>query len=144
MECPVCSTLSTEKNQHFCLTCAWEFEYYLQELNTDEFKQYNRRLKIQKDLYLLSKKDEISVSKSRKSQLFMGGGIALFLFVLISFIFKMNKVEVIVPIEENNTRIVIENSQVVEESITKKISKIDKLSLEITNTIKNRDKLICF
>ena len=37
MECPVCSTLNREKNQNFCLNCAWEFEYYLEELNLHHY-----------------------------------------------------------------------------------------------------------
>ena len=132
MECPVCSILNTEKNQNFCLNCAWEFEYYLEELNLHELNQYKQRLKIQKRIYFLSKKNEMSLDKSRRSKFFMGIVIVFFIFILIVVIFEISNIDRRVSLEENNTNIVNKDSAIVEENMTKQIS---KLALEIKNDV---------
>ncbi len=46
--CPVCKTEAKDKNQEYCLNCAWEFEYYFDELNQEEKERYNHKLQIHK------------------------------------------------------------------------------------------------
>jgi len=48
--CPVCQTKVNEQFD-YCLKCAWEFEYYFDELKDNEKKRYYHRLSIQKKLY---------------------------------------------------------------------------------------------
>jgi len=51
MICPVCETIVKKENQDYCLVCAWEFEYYFDELSNSEQSRYEKRLKIYKSIY---------------------------------------------------------------------------------------------
>ena len=48
--CPICQT-KIDKNYDYCRNCAWEFEYYFDELDIKEKKRYKDRLNIQKAIY---------------------------------------------------------------------------------------------
>jgi len=49
-KCPICKT-EIEENQDYCKNCAWEFEYYFDELSEEERKRYDDRLKIYQTIY---------------------------------------------------------------------------------------------
>ena len=49
-KCPICKT-EIEENQDYCKNCAWEFEYYFNELSEEERERYEDRLKIFKEVY---------------------------------------------------------------------------------------------
>ena len=50
-KCPICKTKVEKENQGYCLNCAWEFEYYFDELSKESKKIYEDRLKIWSDIY---------------------------------------------------------------------------------------------
>ena len=104
MKCPVCGTVTTEKNQNFCLNCAWEFEYYLDELDTNTKEDYLKRLDLQKKLYAkanspkeqddtyISKKIEENVNLSTSStfMLWMIMPIFFFFTIDVNFVYGEN------------------------------------------------------
>ena len=49
--CPICVTNAQKDNQEYCFNCAWEFEYYIDELSQDEKSKYFRKMKIAKSVY---------------------------------------------------------------------------------------------
>jgi len=48
--CPVCETTANE-GQEYCLNCAWEFEYFFDELDSKEKDKYLNRVKIYQSIY---------------------------------------------------------------------------------------------
>ena len=56
--CPVCQTIKGVDSQDYCLVCAWEFEYFFDELSEEEKKKYNERLQNYKSIYLKSINNE--------------------------------------------------------------------------------------
>jgi formylglycine-generating enzyme required for sulfatase activity len=50
MICPICKT-KADKNQDYCLKCAWEFEYYFDELSKSSKTIYDNRFKIWSGIY---------------------------------------------------------------------------------------------
>ena len=51
ISCSICKTKAKNKNQDYCLTCAWEFEYYFDELSIEEKNRYSKRAEIFKLIY---------------------------------------------------------------------------------------------
>ncbi|SFV51137.1 serine/threonine kinase [hydrothermal vent metagenome] len=49
-KCPICKTKIDEKKD-YCPTCAWEFEYYFDELSIEERERYKDRFKIWNGIY---------------------------------------------------------------------------------------------
>ena len=49
-KCPICKTKIDEKKD-YCPTCAWEFEYYFDELSIEERERYKDRFKIWKSKF---------------------------------------------------------------------------------------------
>ena len=50
MKCPVCGTRADEEYD-YCRRCAWEFEYYFDELSVDERERYKYRLNLYTSIY---------------------------------------------------------------------------------------------
>jgi len=48
--CPICKT-KIEKKKDYCPNCAWEFEYYFDELSIEEKERYKDRFKIWNGIY---------------------------------------------------------------------------------------------
>lgn len=53
--CPICSSTIEKENQEYCLTCAWEFEYFFDELSEKEKKKYSHRSELYSSIYNSSK-----------------------------------------------------------------------------------------
>jgi len=58
MVCPVCKTKVESENQEYCLNCAWEFEYFFDELSEDEKKKYIHRSELYSSIYHRSNNTE--------------------------------------------------------------------------------------
>ena len=56
--CPICKTNIEKTNQEYCLNCAWEFEYFFDDLSEDEKKKYTHRIKLYSSIYNSSKDTE--------------------------------------------------------------------------------------
>ena len=51
MICPICNSKTKEENQEYCFVCAWEFEYFFDELDSKEKSKYLNRVKIYQSIY---------------------------------------------------------------------------------------------
>jgi len=51
MICPICNSETKEENQEYCFVCAWEFEYFFDELDSEEKNKYLNRVKIHQSIY---------------------------------------------------------------------------------------------
>jgi len=119
--CPVCETTANE-GQEYCLNCAWEFEYYFDELSEEERERYEDRLRIQKKVYSTNKK--ISIVKP-KTTLYLWISI-LFVFLLIFlgfYLFKQNLNMKYKEIDLKQTNKLLEDNILKQERI---ISYLDK------------------
>jgi len=50
-KCPVCENVVKDENQNYCLVCAWEFEYYFDDLSAEEKDRHTKRVEISKFIY---------------------------------------------------------------------------------------------
>jgi len=55
IKCPICVTNAQKYNQEYCFICAWEFEYYIDELSQAEKDKYFKKMEIAKSVYVQSK-----------------------------------------------------------------------------------------
>ena len=62
-KCPICETIVSEESQEYCLNCAWEFEYFFDELSLKSKEEYDSRLNIQKKLYSEKKSTDDKIIK---------------------------------------------------------------------------------
>jgi len=84
--CPVCETKVNE-NQDYCKNCAWEFEYYFDELSEEERERYEDKIKTYKKIY----QDSLVKNNSKPfyfKGLSMGLAILTFMGILIYFILE--------------------------------------------------------
>jgi len=50
MKCPICDS-EIDKKYDYCRKCAWEFEYYFDELSEEERERYSYRFDVYKKIY---------------------------------------------------------------------------------------------
>jgi len=62
MVCPVCETEVPKESQEYCLSCAWEFEYFFDELEEKQFQKYESKLSLYKKIYQKSTKEYLLTS----------------------------------------------------------------------------------
>jgi len=85
-KCPICKT-EIEENQDYCKNCAWEFEYYFDELSEEERERYENKIKTYKKIY----HDSLVQNNSKPfylKGLSMGLAILTFMGILIYFILE--------------------------------------------------------
>jgi len=74
-KCPICQT---ETKKEYCPTCAWEFEYYFDELEPESKAIYKERFRVYKAIYeksILEPKIIVQEKKGIFSKLFGGDSI---------------------------------------------------------------------
>jgi hypothetical protein len=96
--CPVCKTEAKDKNQEYCLNCAWEFEYFFNELSQEEKERYNHKLKIHKSIYnkSLNSLNSLNIEKvkqknynAKKDYIIIFFAIFTFISILFILIYKL-------------------------------------------------------
>ena len=80
IKCPICETEIDEKHD-YCSNCAWEFEYYFDELSDEERERYETRLSIWKSKF---HNNEI---KSVKDNSIIGSIVWSIFFVILIIVF---------------------------------------------------------
>jgi hypothetical protein len=81
MKCPICDS-EIDKRYDYCRKCAWEFEYYFDELSEEERERYSYRFDVYKKIYqksILEPKTEI-VKEAKSNGLLVGSLVAFILF----------------------------------------------------------------
>jgi len=59
--CPICETKAND-GQEYCKNCAWEFEYFFDELGEEEREKYESKLFVYKKIYQKSTKEYLLTS----------------------------------------------------------------------------------
>ena len=82
IKCPICKTDSEQEKQEYCLVCGWEFEYFFDELSSEENERYEKKIAIHQALYDKSIEPKVELREVQKSNKYLVG--SLMGFVLLS------------------------------------------------------------
>ncbi len=122
IKCPICKTNSEQENQEYCLICGWEFEYFFDELSSEEKERYEKKIAIHQALCDKSIEPKVEVKEPKKSSKYLIGSLIAFMLLSGGLGWKLMQ-------KENKLVEIISTQPIVESQIhsTKGITTVNEL-----------------